>query len=117
MSLALLAGACATQEPGTSEGAFHPDGFSAAPSSGDLYDPVAAGEDLPGGFRQLLRRDAIKPVYDPLFLPGAEIAWPDDELIIGVNLGGQARAYPVGFLNRREIVVDMHRGIPTFVTW
>lgn len=117
LSLFLLATACARDEAGTSEGAFHPDGFSASPPTGDIYDPVRAGEELPGGFRQLLARDAIKPVYDPLFLPGAEVDWPADELVIGVDLEGEARAYPVGYLNRREIVVDMHRGIPTFVTW
>lgn len=118
LSLVLLASACVNNDQaGTTEGAFHPEGFASGPPSGDVYDPVRAGEELPGGFRQLLARDAIKPVYDPLFVPGSEADWPDDELVIGVDLDGEARAYPVGFLNRREIVVDMHRGIPTFVTW
>lgn len=36
--------ACAGQQAGSTEGSFHPDGFSAAPSSGDLYDPEPAGD-------------------------------------------------------------------------
>lgn len=97
----------------------HPDGWSGASKefAKDLYDPIKAGEQPPDGFRQVLQRDWINPVYDPSFVAADEIEWPDEELVIGVDLEGEARAYPVGFLNRREIVVDMHRGIPTFVTW
>ena len=82
------------------------------------YDPVRAGERLPDGYRQLLRRDAILPVYDPQFLAGAQNAtWPDDTLVIGLALDGEAKAYPVSWLNRREMVVDRIAGIPILVTW
>ncbi len=102
-----------------SAGAFHPDGWEGASPEFDrnLYNPVSAGEALPDGYRPVLARDGIRPVYNPVFVSAANSSWPDDELIIGVEIEGDARAYPVGFLNRREIVVDMHRGIPTFVTW
>ena len=98
---------------------FHPDDFPGVSSDipDELYDPIEAGEQAPAGFRQVLERDWIAPVYDPTFVEADEIGWPDSELVIGVDLGGEARAYPVGFLNRREIVVDVHQGIPTFVTW
>lgn len=98
---------------------FHPDGWEGVQEfpSNDLFDPVRAGVPLPAGFRQILRRDGIAPVYLPNFVRPDEADWPDEELVIGVDLEGEARAYPVGFLNRREIVVDIHRGIPTFVTW
>ncbi len=98
---------------------FHPDGWPGVQEfpGNDLFDPVRAGVPLPPGFRQVLRRDGIAPVYLPNFLRPDEVTWPDEELIIGVEIDGEARAYPVGFLNRREIVVDIHRGIPTFVTW
>ncbi len=87
------------------------------PDPNSIYDPVRGGETLPEGFRQLLSRDAIAPVYDPAFVTAAGVDWPEDSLVIGVDLEGEARAYPVGFLNRREIVNDNHRGIPTLVTW
>ena len=120
--LAVVAGACAPASTGVEEAgvaSFHPDGWKGVIEfpGADLYDPVKAGEILPSGFRSVLRRDAIAPVYVPNFVTRNEIDWPDDELVIGVELNGEARAYPVGFLTRREIVVDMHRGIPTFVTW
>ncbi len=102
-----------------SDAAFHPDGWDGASPDfdRDLYNPVFAGETLPDGYRPVLARDGIRPVYVPRFVRAEDSEWPDDELIIGVEIDSDARAYPVGFLNRREIVVDMHRGIPTFVTW
>lgn len=87
------------------------------PDPNTVYDPVRADEPLPEGFRQLLARDAIAPVYDPTFTIADAVDWPEESLVIGVDLEGEARAYPVGFLNRREIVNDDHRGIPTLVTW
>lgn len=98
---------------------FHPDGWPGVQQfpPRDLYDPVRAGDPVPSGFRQVVRRDQIAPVYQPTFVAPDAIDWPDQELVIGVELDGEARAYPVGFLNIREIVVDMHRGIPTLVTF
>lgn len=102
-----------------SPAAFHPDEWAGASPDFDpeLYNPVWAGETLPEGYRPVIARDGIRPVYRPLFVRAGDSDWPRDELVIGVEIDGDARAYPVGFLTRREIVVDMHRGIPTFVTW
>ena len=97
------------------------DDLDAAPQRGgyfpDLYDPTREGEPIPDGYRESVPRDAILPVYEPSFVAPTEVDWPADELVIGVEIGGEARAYPVGFLTWREIVVDTHRGIPTLVTW
>ncbi len=84
---------------------------------GATYDPVVAGEPLPEGFRQLLARDRILPVYDPQFVAAADSGWSDETLVIGLSIGGESRAYPVDFLNRREMVVDSVAGIPVLVTW
>lgn len=81
------------------------------------YDPVAAGEPPPRGFRQVLPRDAIRPVYVPEFVPASEAAWDDAALVIGVEVEGEAKAYPVQHLNRREMVIDRLGGIPILVTW
>ena len=100
-----------------------PDRPTATPSLGSLaspsetFDPVFAGEPLPTGFRQLLPRDAILPVYDPEFVSADEIGWRDSTLVIGLEIDGDARAYPVGHLNRREMVIDSVAGIPVLVTW
>ena len=82
-----------------------------------IYDPVRAGEQTPEGFRQLLPRDAIFPVYSPAFQNAESTEWPAEALVIGVELNGEAKAYPVNFLNRREMVIDWIGGSPVLVTW
>lgn len=82
-----------------------------------VYDPVRGGEPVPRGYRPLLARDDILPIYQPVFVEAGVVDWAPDSLVIGVDLEGEARAYPVAFLTRREMVIDNHRGIPTLVTW
>ena len=82
-----------------------------------MYNPVAAGEELPPGFRQVVPRDGIRPVYEPSFVAAGEIDWPADSLVIGLEIDGVAKAYPVAFLNWREMVIDRVAGIPVLVTW
>jgi len=125
--LVLLAAACGPASSGNSDLAdrsegeierevFGPTSVVSEPDP-DLYDPVAAGEPLPENYQPLAPRDAIFPVYEPSFVAAESSPWADDILVVGVDLEGEARAYPIGFLNAREIVVDLHRGIPTLVTW
>lgn len=85
--------------------------------AGSLYNPVHAGEELPTGFRQLLARDAIRPIYDPTFVSASESGWHDEALVVGLEIDGNAKAYPVSFLNRREIVNDHIGKTPVLVTW
>ena len=82
-----------------------------------IYDPVRAGEQLPAGFWQLLPRDAILPVYSPTFRSAESTEWPAETLVIGVELNSEAKAYPVSFLNRREMVIDWIGGSPVLVSW
>ena len=81
------------------------------------YNPVTAGEPLPDGFRQLLPRDAIRPVYDPQFVDAPAVSWSADTEVIGVTIGDEAKAYPVSFLSGRELVVDELDGEPILVSW
>lgn len=81
------------------------------------YDPVKAGEETPRGYRQLLGRDRITPIYDPEFVSASKSEWPDDALVIGIASDGEAKAYPVSHLNSREMVIDRIAGIPVLVTW
>ncbi len=66
---------------------------------------------------QLLSRDAIQPIYDPEFIPADGAGYADDELVMGVAIGAEAKAYPVGLLNSREMVTDELGGTPILVTW
>jgi len=68
-------------------------------------------------FPQLIAFDGIPPVYDPKFVAADEAPLLDDELVIGISLGGEAKAYPVTVLRFREMVDDQLAGVPILVTW
>ena len=68
-------------------------------------------------WRQLLRRDSIEPIYEPTFLPAGKAPYDDQELVIGIEINGEAKAYAIGPLNGREMVNDTLGGIPILVTW
>jgi hypothetical protein len=103
--------------------AFSPNTPSQTAASGfrvgarDAYNPVTAGEPLPDGFRQLLPRDGIQPIYDPQFVGADAVDWSDRAQVIGVAAEGEAKAYPVSFLSRHEMVDDFIAGEPILVTW
>ena len=107
--IALLAAACSQ---GTSETSSV---TRADPSS--TYDPIREGEEPPSGYRQLLARDQIAPIYEPEFVSPEQVDWPADSLVIGLVGQETAKAYPVTHLNQREMVIDSLEGIPVLVTW
>ena len=84
---------------------------------GSAYNPVLAGEQLPADFRQILPRDAIQPIYEPTFTSAGGVDWPASTDVIGVEINGEAKAYPVAHLNGHELVVDELDGIPILVSW
>ena len=65
----------------------------------------------------LIPPDGIRPVYNPEFAPAGEAPLSDEELVIGIALEGEAKAYPITVLRSREMVNDEMGGIPTLVTW
>ena len=67
--------------------------------------------------RQLIPPDGIPPIYDPTFIPASEVKYNADELVIGVEIDGEAKAYPITVLRSREMVNDDLAGIPILVTW
>ena len=77
--------------------------------------PVSSAFD-DAEFRQLRPPDAIPPVYHPKFVPHDESDLPHDELVIGLSIDGDARAYPAGLLYHREMVNDTVGGVPVLVT-
>jgi len=64
--------------------------------------------------RQVIPKDAIPSVDEPTF--GDDHAEPDDE-VVGVEIGGAAKAYPIRYLNYHEIVNDRVGGVPIAATW
>ncbi len=66
---------------------------------------------------RLLGRDMIAPIYDPKFVTAAQATLRDDELILGVELNGEVKAYPITVLNGREMVNDTVGGVPILASW
>ena len=67
----------------------------------------------------VLPKDRIPSIDFPFFVPADEAGamMTDDELVIGVSIDGDHRAYSVPHLSRHEIVNDVVGGRPIAVTW
>ncbi len=68
----------------------------------------------------LLPFDGIPAIDNPRFFPDLETAnmfYNDGELVLGVEIDGDARAYSVPLLSSHEIVNDVVGGKPIAVTW
>ena len=67
----------------------------------------------------LLGFDAIPAILEPEFVDAARAGeWlEDDDLVIGVSVNGDSRAYSVPMLSAHEIVNDVVGGEPIAVTW
>jgi hypothetical protein len=62
--------------------------------------------------------DAIPSIDRPCHeRPEEATALPDSSLVIGVERGGEARAYPIDLLSLHEVVNDVVGGVPIAVTW
>ena len=63
--------------------------------------------------------DSIAAIDEPRFTGAdtAETFLTPGEGVIGVTLGAEARAYPIAFLDGREVVNDQLNGRPIAVTW
>jgi hypothetical protein len=63
-------------------------------------------------------RDLIPPIDDPVFAPVSETVWIEDrEPGVLLEMGEDARFYPLAVLTRHEIVNDTMGGIPVAVTY
>ncbi len=115
MAVVLMRTESQTDDPPVQTAA--PDVTVAGIDPNNVYDPVKAGEPTPPGYRQLLDRDQILPVYDPVFTSASLVDWPAEMLVIGISGEETAKAYPVTHLNQREMVIDSLGGIPLLVSW
>ncbi len=65
--------------------------------------------------------DVIPAIFadDDLFVDAqaGDLEWQDEEPVVGVALGGEARAYPIRLLSLHEIINDTLGGQPIAVTW
>lgn len=67
----------------------------------------------------LLGFDSIRSIEDPVMLnrEAADRLYEPDELVLGIDINGDTRAYSVPLLSRHEIVNDVVGGKPVAITW
>ena len=75
-------------------------------------DPLHSSE-----IRTILSVDAIGAVDNPTFVAAAKAGMRDNLFVIGVDLGGEAHAYPIAYMSHVEIVNDRLGGTNIAVTW
>ncbi len=80
------------------------------------HDPVD-DPGLPESFQRVLPRGRIASVDDPQFVSAEEAEISDDAWVLGITLGGQARAYSLNLLNHHEIVNDLVGGRAIAAVW
>ncbi len=81
---------------------------------------VAASEppsDLPPEFQQIIPRGRIASVDEPEFVAAGEAEIAGDAWVLGVAIGGQAKAYSLNLLNHHEIVNDSSGGQAFAAVW
>jgi hypothetical protein len=90
------------------------------PSPDTLYNPdqrrLQAGEMVLAA-----NEDDIPAIFaeDDLFVDARNgaLEWQDEDLVIGLEFNGEARAYPVRIMSLHEVVNDTVGGQPVLITW
>ena len=62
-------------------------------------------------------RDGIQPIYDPSLTTPDNSDLKPHEMVLAVEINGDARAYPIEPLVSYEIVNDVVGGVPLAITW
>ena len=108
-----------TAAPSTPTPTTAPPADTPAPTA--VSSPASAEPTAEPQFRivTLLPPDAIPAISDPSFVSAEEAddQYEHDELVLGVEIDGDARAYSIPLLSRHEIVNDVVGGKPIAVTW
>lgn len=64
-------------------------------------------------------RDAFRVITRPKFLTVEEAGFSmsDEEVVLGLELEGQCRAYPINYLNDHELVREEIGRLPLLISW
>jgi hypothetical protein len=85
--------------------------------------PALAGEAPkpaydPSRFVSTKGKVVFVPLNDPKVLKASEVTYLDDgDIVLGISLDGEARAYPVRFIAFHHVVNDTIAGKPACVTY
>ena len=68
--------------------------------------------------RRAMPRDGFPVLFDPILVPAAKAtSIRDDEPVLGVAIGGEAKAYPISIMGRHELANDTCGGRPIAASW
>ncbi len=65
----------------------------------------------PRDFFRVIERPTYRSVHE------ATRSMTDDEIVLGLEVDGQFRAYPINYLNDHEMVREEFGGLPLQITW
>jgi hypothetical protein len=89
-----------------------------------LTETFGYGPDTPSNvdveqlYQGCSRRDCIPSIDEPQYVPASEANFlSDSDLILGLNIAGDQRAFPIRILDYHEIVNDAIGGQAVIVTW
>ena len=102
---------------GTVLAAIDPDSQEDFSAPFDILNPTGQKTVDPRAYRKLIARDVIVPVYEPRYVGPEEANLVDQELVMGVEVNGESKAFPIGLIRNREIVNDTIGGVPLLITW
>lgn len=90
-------------------------------ATGTVVRAQSEGQDRRVFLPRTIINRHLPPIVDAPVIPAADVddEVGDNELVLGVVVGGEARAYPINMLTgpRREIVNDMLGGRAIAATW
>lgn len=98
---------------------------SSTPESSEVQEATAMVSELDAleahydeHSRQVVERDHFEVLNSPKMVKAmAATSLQDDEDVLGVALGGEALAYPIGALGSSELVNAVCGGIPIAASW
>ncbi len=89
-----------------------------------LVDTFGYGKDTPSKvelskvYQGCPRRDCIPSIDEPSYLLAEDVDFlADDALVMGLDINGDQRAFPIRILDYHEIVNDQIGGQAVIVTW
>lgn len=78
---------------------------------------TATGGEPFHGLIQYRAKDAKQAILDPVLLDPSDAIVAAGTKVIGVFIGGEARAYPLFILNNHQVVNDQVGGTPLSASW
>ena len=76
-------------------------------------------EELIARMQPAVERDAIPAILEPRFVSAEDVPpeFGDAELVLGLSMNGESKAYPLDVLSHHEAVNDVVGNVPVVVTW